>query len=107
MREGVLRQLQRYWKREMVMPSKEAIVGCTALRSMTRLVCSQGCDVSDRQRYAFPLQDAYGASANVASTIEAQASHWGWQAHQVLLSTMINAYVLQCACSGTREDWLL
>ncbi len=58
MREGVLRQLQRYWKREMVMPSKEAIVGCTALRSMTRLVCSQGCDVSDRQRYAFPLQDA-------------------------------------------------
>ena len=50
MRDAVLRQLQRYWKREFVMPSREAIVGCAALRSMTAIVCSHGSDATDRQR---------------------------------------------------------
>ena len=51
----MLSQLQRYWKREIVMPSREAIVGCAALKSMTAIVCSHGSDATDRQRYGLLL----------------------------------------------------
>ena len=50
-REAVLEQLQRYWARELVMPSREGIVGCAALRAMTRLACARGADATDRRRH--------------------------------------------------------
>ena len=50
-REAVLNQLQRYWRRELVMPSREGIVGCAALRAMTRLACARGADATDRRRH--------------------------------------------------------